>query len=123
MDIRYNLTDDTGLYGMLEGTTGIEGLLHFHSLLREEEIIDTARTQFEMGMYGVSPSTSFKISKFVAVVGRLNFLEEEEPLGSIHVTITASSVPELQRLIRWLTPPTEKGKIIFEPDVKDVESR
>ena len=121
-DLTYNKTDDTGLCGMVEGTTGLEGLRHFHLLLREEEIIDTARTQFEVGMSRNAPSTSFRISKFVAFVGRLNFPADEEPLGSLHVTISAGSSFELQRLMEWLAPPTEKGKILFEPDIEDVES-
>lgn len=122
MDIIYNATDDTGFYGTAEGTTDLEGLRHLHYLLREEEIIDTARTQFEVGISEDTPSTSFRISKFVAFVGRLNFPADEEPLGSIHVTMSASSSFELQRLIEWLSPPTEKGKILFEPDIEDVES-
>ncbi len=122
MDIIYNATDDTGFYGTVEGITDLEGLRHLHHLLREEEIIDTARTQFEVGISEDAPSTSFRISKFVAFVGRLNFPADEEPLGSIHVTMSASSSFELQRLIEWLSPPTEKGKILFEPDIEDVES-
>jgi len=121
-DLSYNNYDDTGLCGMVEGTTDLEGLRHLHHLLREEEIIDTARTQFEIGISEDTPSTSFRISKFVAFVGRLNFPADEEPLGSIHVTISASSSFELHRLIEWLTPPTEKGKILFEPDIEDVET-
>lgn len=121
-DLTYNKTDDTGLRGMVEGITGLEGLRHLHYLLREEEIIDTARTQLEVGTSRDTPSTSFRISKFVAFVGRLNFPADEEPLGSIHVTISAVSSFELQRLIEWLTPPTEKGKILLEPDIEDVES-
>ncbi|MGD9779635.1 RNA-binding domain-containing protein [Methanomethylovorans sp.] len=121
-DLSYSKYDDTGLCGMSEGTTDLEGLRHLHQLLREEEIIDTARTQFEIGISEDTPSTSFRISKFVAFVGRLNFPADEEPLGSIHVTISANSSFELHRLIEWLTPPTEKGKILFEPDIEDVES-
>ncbi|WP_370571901.1 RNA-binding domain-containing protein [Methanomethylovorans sp.] len=122
IDISYNATEDTGFYGMVEGTTDLEGLRHLHYLLREEEIIDTARTQFEVGIREDEPSTSFRISKLVAFVGRLNFPAAEESLGSIHVTMSASSSFELHRLIEWLTPPTEKGKILFEPDIEDVES-
>ncbi|WP_321420060.1 RNA-binding domain-containing protein [uncultured Methanomethylovorans sp.] len=121
-DITYNAANDTVLHGMVEGTTNLEGLRHLHLLLREEEIIDTARTQLEVGIREDEPSTSFRISKFVAFVGRLNFPADEEPLGSIHVTMSASSSFELHRLIEWLTPPTEKGKILFESDIEDVES-
>ena len=122
MDTIYNTTDDTGFYGTVEGTTGLEGLLHFHHLLREEEIIDTARTQFEVGIREDEPSTSFRISKFVAFVGRLNFPAGEEPLGLIRVTMSADSSFELRRLIEWLAPPTELGKILHETDMEDVES-
>jgi len=122
VDLIYNATDDTGLYGNVEGISDLGGLLHLHHLLREEEIIDTARTQFEVGMSRDAPFTSFRISKFVAFVGRLNFPAGEEPLGSIHITMSANSSFELQRLIEWLAPPTEKGKILFETDIEDVES-
>ncbi|MGB3908225.1 MAG: RNA-binding domain-containing protein [Methanomethylovorans sp.] len=121
-DLTYNKTDDIGLWGLVEGTTGLEGLGHFHHLLREKEIIDTARTQFEVGMSKNADSISFRISKFVAFVGCLNFPADEESLGSLHVTISADSSFELQRLMEWLAPPTEKGRILFEPDIEDVES-
>lgn len=101
------------------GHGGIESLITLHSLLREEEIIDTCRTQLEKGVDDTS--THFIINKQVAFVARLNFPAQEESLGSIHVDIKASSSKELERLFDWLTPPTEKGIPMFEMDIRDVK--
>ena len=65
-------------------------------------------------------STSFIISKQVATVGRLNYPAQEEPLGSINVTITADNEGEMQRFTDWLTPPTEDGVPDFEMNIRDV---
>ena len=103
----------------VSGHGGIESLMKFHYLIRQEEIIDTVRTQISKGMD--ETSTHFAINKQVAFVKRLNFPAQEEALGSIHVGIEASSSRELERLIDWLAPETEKGVPLFELDVKDVK--
>lgn len=121
LELSYQSFDTSEINGVLEGKTNLQGLINLHLLLRKEKIIDTARTQFEKNINIDQSSTSFIISKFVAFIGRLNFPAEEEPLGSIHVTLKSSSLYELNRLIEWLTPPTEKGKILYELDIDAVE--
>ncbi|HJH32114.1 MAG TPA: hypothetical protein C5S50_08070 [Methanosarcinaceae archaeon] len=102
------------------GHGNIESLFTMHSLLRQERLLDTARTQLNKGHSIDGLSTNFMLNKQVATVNRLNFPATEEPLGSIHVSINANSREELDRLIDWLAPHTENGEPILEIDVKDI---
>lgn len=122
LDLDYQSINANEIYNILVGKTNLKGLLNLHALLRKEAIIDTAHTQFEKNIMADISSTTFILSKFVAFIGRLNFPAEEESLGSIHVTFNANSLFELNRLIEWLAPPTEKGKILYEPDIDAVEN-
>ncbi|MDK2911132.1 MAG: uncharacterized protein PWR29_89 [Methanolobus sp.] len=98
----------------------IHSLVNIHYMIRQEQIIDTARTQLYKGMSKNEKSTSFIISKQVATVGHLNFPAQEEPLGSIEISIRADSSEELLRFFDWLTPPTENGIPNFELDITSV---
>ena len=98
----------------------LESLFTMHGLLRQERQLDTARTQLNKGHSIDGLSTDFMLNKQVATVNRLNFPAIEEPLGSIHVTINASSGEELDRLIDWLAPQTENGEPLIEMDVDDI---
>lgn len=103
------------------GYGGIASLRILHSLLRKEQIIDTAHKQMYKGTSEDGTYTHFIINKQVAFVGKLNLPAQEEPLGSIHVIIKASSQSELERLFEWIVPPTEKGVPVFEIGMEDVE--
>ena len=98
----------------------LESLFTMHELLRQERLLDTARTQLNKGHSIDGLSTDFMLNKQVATVNRLNFPATEEPLGSIHVTINANSGEELDRLIDWLAPQTEDGEPLIELDVNDI---
>ncbi len=100
------------------GHGDITMLKNMHTLLREEQIIDTARGQLEKS--SERGSTQFMINKQVATVSRLNFPAVEEPLGSIHINIVTGSASELERLIDWLTPPTEDGMPLYEKQIPDI---
>ena len=102
------------------GHGDLESLFTMHGLLRQERQLDTARTQLNKGHSIDGLSTDFMLNKQVATVNRLNFPAIEEPLGSIHVTISASSEEELERLKDWLAPKTENGEPIIELDVDDI---
>ena len=102
------------------GHGDIESLFTMHNLLRQERQLDTARTQLNKGHSIDGLSTDFMLNKQVATVNRLNFPATEEPLGSIHITISASSDEELDRLIDWLAPQTEDGVPLIELDVDDI---
>jgi len=102
------------------GHGDIESLFTMHNLLRQERHLDTARTQLNKGHSIDGLFTDFMLNKQVATVNRLNFPAIEEPLGSIHVTITASSEEELERLKDWLAPKTEDGVPLIDLDVNDI---
>ena len=104
----------------LVGSGEIGSLKVMHELFRKEQVLDTARKQLEKGRSVDRMSTDFIINKQVAFVNRLNFPAEEEPLGSIHITIKAGSEEELDRLIDWLAPPTEEEIPLFEIDITEV---
>ncbi|MGP8320489.1 MAG: RNA-binding domain-containing protein [Methanosarcinaceae archaeon] len=102
------------------GHGNVESLFTIHGFLRQEQLLDTARTQLNKGQSIDGFSTHFLLNKQVATVNFLNFPAMEEPLGSIHVSISASLAEELGRLINWLAPHTENGEPLLEIDVKDI---
>ena len=102
------------------GHGDIESLFTMHALLRQERQLDTGRTQLNKGHSIDDLSTDFMLNKQVATVNRLNFPAIEEPLGSIHVTISASSEDELERLKDWFAPKTEDGVPIIDLDISDI---
>lgn len=98
MDIRDDRIDSHG---------GIESLKTFHKLLREQRILDTSRSVMLHGRLG--ESVQFLLNKQAALMGKINFPLEEEPLGSIHVQITGDD-----QVIDWLAPRTENGVPVQE---------
>ncbi|MDG6244728.1 MAG: RNA-binding domain-containing protein [Methanolobus sp.] len=107
-------------HGRFSGEGDIYALKYIHYLIREEEIIDTSRTRLNVGLSDDGLSTSFMINKQVATVGHLNYPAQEEPLGSINISIRADSAEKLRRCFDWLTPPTDNGIPDFEMDITDV---
>jgi len=98
--------------GQIEGRGGAESLSTFHRLLREQRILDTARSVMLRGRVG--DSIQFRLNKQAATVGKVSFPPEEEPLGSIHVQIRG---PEM--LIDWLAPETLDGKPVEEINLEE----
>lgn len=98
MDIQDDRIDSHG---------GIESLNTFHKLLREQRILDTSRSVMLHGRLG--ESIQFRINKQAALMGKINFPLEEEPLGSIHVQITGDD-----QVMEWLAPRTENGVPVQE---------
>ncbi len=98
----------------IEAYDGLESLKTFHRLLREQKILDTARTVMRNGLLG--DAVQFRLNKQAALMGKVNFPPEEEPLGSIHIQITGG-----ERIIDWLAPKTENGMPIREMDISEVE--
>ncbi|UEC43831.1 MAG: hypothetical protein METHAR1v1_1740003 [Methanothrix sp.] len=96
----------------IEGRGGAEALSTFHRLLREQRILDTARSVLLAGRVG--DALQFRLNKQAATVGRISFPPAEEPLGSIHVEIRG---PEI--LVDWLAPQTFDGKPVDEIDLED----
>ncbi|MGA9100258.1 MAG: RNA-binding domain-containing protein [Methanotrichaceae archaeon] len=97
----------------IEAYNGLESLKTFHRLLREQEILDTSRSVMLDGLLG--DVVQFRLNKQAALMGKVNFPPEEEPLGSIHVQITGG-----EHIIDWLAPKTENGIPIRELDISEV---
>ena len=99
----------------IEAYDRVDALRTFHKLLREQRILDTARSVMLHGRVG--ESIQFRLNKQAAFMGRVNFPPEEEPLGSIHVQITGDD-----RLIDWLAPQTENGVPVKEMSSPEIET-
>lgn len=100
---------------MVQGYGGISSLGVFRRILRDERILDTARSVMLAGRIG--DSYQFRISKQGAFMGRVGFPPDEEPLGSIHVEISGG-----EKLIDWLAPRTVDGKPVMEIELDEVET-
>lgn len=73
----------------------------FAELLKRQRIRDAARQIMRRHMRG--QTTSFRLNKQVATLGKISFSEEEHPLGDIEVTIDAA---DLEPLIDSVAPST-----------------
>jgi uncharacterized protein len=99
----------------IEAYGGIEALMTLHNMLRDQQILDTARSVILDGQIG--KTFQFRLNKQAAFMGIINFPPEEEPLGSIHVQIACED-----RLLDWLAPKTENGIPVDEIDFEDLKS-
>jgi uncharacterized protein len=97
----------------IEAYSSLDSLRTLHKLLREQEILDSARSVMLKGQTGNTICS--KLNKQAAYMGRVNLLAEEEPLGSINVQIIGEG------LIDWLAPKTENGIPIKEIDSGCIE--
>jgi uncharacterized protein len=100
----------------IEAYGGPSTLWTLHKLLREQEILDTARSVMLQGRAG--KTIQFILNKQAAFMGKLNFPPEEEPLGSIHVQIKGDDP-----VIDWLSPRTENGVPVGEIELPEIGSR
>lgn len=98
----------------VEAYDGPDSMMNFHKLLREQKILDTARSVMTKGLVG--NAIQFRLNKQAALMGKVNFPPDEEPLGSLHVQITGG-----ERVIDWLAPRTENGIPIKEIDLEDID--
>jgi predicted RNA binding protein with dsRBD fold (UPF0201 family) len=94
----------------IEAYDGPDSLLTLHRLLREQKILDTARSVMLTGRVG--NAIQFRLNKQAAFMGLVSFPPDEEPLGSIHVQVTGD-----ERLVDWLAPQTQNGVAIEEIDL------
>jgi|Deesub1362B_J571_1020462.scaffolds.fasta_scaffold00102_20 predicted RNA binding protein with dsRBD fold (UPF0201 family) len=78
----------------------------FRELVHRQKIIDTVRSELLRNLRG--DSTFLKLRKQVAYVGRLN-ITDEDPLGEIEVEISSD---EIEKLIWWIAPKTEDGRVV-----------
>ena len=95
---------------------GVKGLKLFHRLLRDQKILDTARSILKRSVSG--NTIIFYLRKQAAFMGKIHFCDDyaETPLGPIVVQITTD---EPHKVIDWLAPPTKRGQPIFEIDIQE----
>ncbi len=98
----------------IEAYNGPDALQTFHKLLREQQILDTARFVMLAGRIG--DAIQFRLNKQAAFMGKVSFPPDEEPLGSLHVQIKGG-----KRLVDWLAPQTKDGVPIEEIDLEEAE--
>jgi len=90
--------------GLIARSTSIE---RFREIIWNLKILDTARSVMRGSMR--EGRTRFAINKQVACVGKVSFVEEHMPLGSIQVVIED---PHLEALIDYIAPTTERGEVV-----------
>jgi predicted RNA binding protein with dsRBD fold (UPF0201 family) len=98
----------------IEAYDGPDALQTFHTLLREQQILDTARSVMLAGRVG--DAIQFCLNKQAAFMGKVSFPPDEEPLGSLHVQIKGG-----KRLVDWLAPETKDGVPIEEINLEEAE--
>lgn len=85
----------------------------FSDKLHEQEILDTARREFERNAR--ADGFSFKLKKQAAFQGVVNFaVGEPDELGDIEVDVVVRD-PSVAEYIDHIAPPTEDGRPI-DPD-------
>jgi hypothetical protein len=76
----------------------------FGELLKRYRIRDAARKVMRRGIKG--NSTSFRLNKQVAAIGKISFSEESHALGDIEVTIESE---DIEAMIDSIAPNTRMG--------------
>lgn len=89
----------------------------FRELLREQRILDTARSQLQAGRQG--DSIEFALKKQAAFHETVNFsVGNPDELGEISVRLTVST-PSVDAFIEYLAPPTDDDGVPIEPSEND----
>ncbi|MEB2837387.1 MAG: hypothetical protein GSR80_000775 [Desulfurococcales archaeon] len=116
VDIEDYHVEEAGRTKLLVATAGIAGLRRLHRLLREQRILDAARSVLKRG--AGQGRIVFYLHKQAATVGKISFVggDQESPMGAIRVVIEH---PEPERVIDWLAPPTAFGRPLWEHDMPD----
>ena len=92
--------------GVIMARTG--SLWRFRELVRSHRIIDATRRIMLRGKQG--NGTSFQVNKQVAFIGKISYVEEKLPLGSIEVSIEDD---DLDKLIDAVAPVTVNGEEVL----------
>ncbi len=80
----------------------------FRLALKKQKIRDTARAVMFRGRADTGLETRFAISKQASTVGKVNFAENESPLGDIEITLRTSEGERLDDIIDDIAPSTGK---------------
>ena len=91
----------TGDDPMMGTSSSVEA---FAEQLRRQRIRGVARAILRRGVRG--DSSSFRLNKQVAAIGKVSFSEEEHPLGDLEVTVRSDRI---ECLIDDIAPNLRKG--------------
>jgi uncharacterized protein len=91
--------------GMLKGAVSLE---HFSKVIRRQQILDTARSVFFKGIR--DNSTTIRLNKQVATMGKVSFTEMRTVLGAIELTVEDG---DLEAAINKIAPATVDGREVF----------
>jgi predicted RNA binding protein with dsRBD fold (UPF0201 family) len=92
----------------------LECLGKFHTKLRQQRILDTARSVLKKGAFG--EYIEFMLNKQAAYAGKVSFVTDpdESPMGPIRVLIKH---PNPSEVIDWLAPKTSHGRPLWEREM------
>jgi predicted RNA binding protein with dsRBD fold (UPF0201 family) len=92
----------------------LECLDKLHTRLRQQRILDTARSIMRKSVYG--DYIEFMLHKQAAYAGKVSFVTDpsESPLGPIRVSIR---YPDPGEVIDWLAPRTKHGRPLWNRDM------
>lgn len=96
---------------------GHDSLLKLRNSLRNNRVLDTARSLLLSKKGGIKP---LRFHKQAATLGRVSLVDDEEfsPLGAIVLKIDYEGDPEV--LADWLAPRTERGKPVNEATLQEL---
>ncbi|KUE73420.1 hypothetical protein AUQ37_01915 [Candidatus Methanomethylophilus sp. 1R26] len=87
--------------------SGPADLVRFSQKIREQRILDTARSQFLKGERRGHTVATIRLNKQVATVGKVSFVDYRTVLGTIDVTVEDE---DLDALIDRVAPVTVNGE-------------
>lgn len=99
----HNIFPAAEIQGDSEIVASSRSVENFGELLRKYKIRDAARRMLRRGVRG--DTTTFRLNKQVAAVGKISFSEEDHALGDIEVSIRAD---DIESLIDAVAPDTRK---------------
>lgn len=112
LDIELKVVELPEGYKLVVGeSSSIDSLRKLHTSLRQERILDAARSYMLRNRRGTS--LELKLHKQAAYAGHISLVtyDEESPLGPIRVIIASDKINEI---VDWLAPPTSQGRPIWE---------
>ncbi len=107
LNVNYQISDEGEKVKIIGEAEGLEHLKQIYEKLREQYIVEAARSILKKRIKG--NELSFFLNKQAAFMGKIHFCapERESPMGAIKVTIISNKIEEI---VEWLTPPTVDGK-------------
>lgn len=106
--------EESGLKIIRAQAEGIHTLSNLFTMVREQQIVESVRNHVLNRVYPKRTKVKFALHKQALTRGRISLVSfpGESPLGPIIITIESGSTIQLTKLVEWLFPRTDKGKVI-----------